>query len=63
MDCPFCTNPVDPDDPDNYQEAVSWVTGPKLDHPVLRERTGRVAHQTCIDKLVDGQAPDQETLI
>jgi hypothetical protein len=63
MDCPFCSREVDPDDPDNYQEATSWVTGPKLDHPVLRERSGRVAHKACIEKLVDGQAPDQETII
>jgi len=63
MDCVFCNHPVDPDDPENYHEAKSWVTGPKLDHPVLRERTGRVAHKTCVEKLVDGQAPDQEPII
>lgn len=63
MDCTFCSRPVDPDDPENYHEAVSWVSGPKLDHPVLRQRTGVVAHKDCIDKLVEGQAPDQETII
>lgn len=63
MDCPFCQREVDPDSPDVYHEAVSWVTGPKLDHPVLRERTGKVAHKDCIEKLIDGQAPDQEPII
>lgn len=63
MDCTFCPDPVDETGEDVYREARSWVTGPKLDHPVLREQTGRVAHGDCIRKLIQGQAPDQEPMI
>jgi hypothetical protein len=38
------------------------VNGPKLDGPKLREQTGKLAHKSCIDLLVAGQAPDQERL-
>jgi hypothetical protein len=61
--CAFCSNRLDLDDPDNYREVISWVHGPKLDGPVLREQTGRMAHKDCIDKLRQGQAPDQEKLL
>lgn len=51
------------DDPDlTYREVTSWVTGPKLQHPVLREQTGRRAHKKCIEKLINGQAPDQTSI-
>lgn len=62
MQCAFCEKQVDLDNTDNYREVTSWVTGPKLDGPVLREQTGRVAHQKCVDNLVHGQAPDQPEL-
>lgn len=61
--CAFCLNEVDRDDPTNYYEVVSWVHGPKLDGPVLREKTGRVGHEECIKKMKEGQAPDQEALL
>jgi hypothetical protein len=61
--CAFdCGQPVDTDDEDNYVEVTSWVNGPKLDGPKLRQQTGRVAHKTCVDKVVHGQAPDQPDL-
>jgi hypothetical protein len=60
--CAFCFQPVDQDDTDNYHEVASWVNGPKLDGPKLRQQTGAVAHKSCVDKLVQGQAPDQEGL-
>lgn len=63
MDCAFCPREIDPDGEDIYREVQSWVHGPKLDGPVLREQTGRIAHGDCIRKLIEGQAPDQEMLI
>lgn len=64
MDCAFCGRPVEEGREDEvYREVKSWVTGPKLDHPVMREQTGRVAHASCIRKLKEGQAPDQEELL
>jgi hypothetical protein len=62
MQCYFCNKEVDQDDEDNYREVSSWVNGPKLDGPKLRSQTGNVAHKDCVDKLVHGQAPDQEGL-
>lgn len=64
--CPMCWKEFDLNELDNpeliYREVVSWVTGPKLQSPVLRGQTGRIAHKTCIDKLLEGQSPDQEAL-
>jgi hypothetical protein len=60
--CAFCFKDVNQDDEENYHEVVSWVNGPKLDGPKLRAQTGSMAHKSCIDKLVHGQAPDQEGL-
>lgn len=64
--CPLCSLTIAPeqlDDPDAiYREVKSWVTGPKLQNPVLREQTGNVAHAVCIKKLLEGQAPDQKPL-
>jgi hypothetical protein len=62
--CFFCekAEPVNTDDPETYHEAISWVNGPKKDGPVLRTLTGRVAHKTCVDKVIHGQAPDQPEL-
>lgn len=64
MDCAFCPNKIEAgDESELFREVRSWVHGPKLDGPVLREQTGRVAHKACVEKLMDGQAPDQETLL
>lgn len=60
--CSFCEEAVDRNDPDTYHEVKSWVNGPKLDGPKLREQTGRVAHKRCIELQVAGQAPDQPEL-
>lgn len=60
--CEFCPEPVDADDPETYQQVTSWVNGPKLDGPKLRERSGLMAHKKCIDHLVHGQAADQPEL-
>jgi hypothetical protein len=60
--CHFCGLPVVRDEPTTYLEATSWVTGPKLDHPKLRMRTGRKAHGACVERAVAGQAPDQPTM-
>lgn len=64
--CPFCEqgiNPTELDDPEVvYREVTSWVHGPKLQGPVLRTQTGRLAHEKCIKKLIEGQSPDQESL-
>lgn len=61
-DCAFCVRPVDLDDDETYHEVKSWVNGPKLDGPKLREQTGLVAHKACIDKVIAGQAADQPDL-
>lgn len=64
--CHFCLKPFtaeESDDPDaTYRQVESWVTGPKAQSPVLREQTGRRAHKACIDKLIDGQAVDQDRI-
>lgn len=60
--CWFCHKPVDKDNEETYREVTSWVNGPKLDGPKLRTHTGALAHKSCIDNLVAGQAPDQEGL-
>ena len=60
--CHFCAGAVSDDDETAYREVTSWVHGPKLDGPVLREQTGRVAHKACIDKVAHGQAADQPEL-
>ncbi len=66
-DCALgCGNPITAkqlDDPDAlYREVTSWVHGPKLQGPVLREQTGRLAHKDCIEKLINGESPDQEKI-
>lgn len=64
--CPMCFEDItsaQKDDPDAiYHEVVSWVTGPKLQSPVLRGHTGRLAHTSCIKKTLDGQSPDQQSI-
>ena len=61
--CPFCREGVTDLDPEKiYREVTSWVTGPKLDSPKLREQSGRVAHKKCVENQAAGQAPDQPSL-
>ena len=64
--CTMCCRaftPEEKDDPNGlYHEVVSWVTGPKLQSPVLRRQTMRLAHVTCVEKVLNGQSPDQETI-
>lgn len=61
-DCTFCENPIDKDDLSNFKEVTNWVHGPKSDGAVLREFTGRVAHEDCIRKIQSGQAADQPAI-
>ena len=64
--CAMCWEEIDSalkDDPEAlYHEVVSWVTGPKLQSPVLRTQSGRLAHASCVHKVLDGQSPDQESI-
>lgn len=57
--CAFCELPCSPDHSDTFHEVTSWVHGPKLDGPKLREQTGRIAHKYCVELAVSGQAADQ----
>lgn len=61
--CYFCGQQVAIDSEETYREVRSWVNGPKLDGPKLREQTGNMAHKHCVDNLVAGQAVDQDTLL
>lgn len=60
--CAFCPVVVDEENSENYREVSSWVNGPKLDGPKLRDQTGRVAHKHCVENITLGQAPDQPEL-
>lgn len=64
--CTLCFQELTPEELDDptlvYRQVMSWVTGPKQDSPVLREKTGNIAHKTCIHKLVNGQSPDQQSI-
>lgn len=60
--CVFCGWAANRDEPETYKEVTSWVHGKKLDGPVLREQTGRIAHEECIKMVVAGQAADQPKL-
>lgn len=60
--CSFCEQPVDIENENTYREVSSWVNGPKLDGPKLREQTGRFAHPHCVENLVAGQSVDQPEL-
>lgn len=64
--CAFCGvafTESEKDDPEStYREVTSWVHGPKLQSPVLRTQTGRLAHMVCVAKILNGQSPDQDSL-
>lgn len=51
------------DDADStYVKVESWVTGVKLHSPVLRRQTGDRAHKRCIEKLLNGNSPDEQPI-
>lgn len=58
-ECPLCKQPIEVHDPRNWKEVTGWVGGPKKDSMRLRQDTGRVAHDDCVQKLQAGQAVDQ----
>lgn len=60
--CPFCPNPVNPHDLGTYKLVEGWVKVKSGDSMVLRRDTGNYAHEACVNKLREGQAPDQESL-
>ena len=60
--CAFCGGPCNPYDESTYKEVAGWVHGKKSDSMTLRDDTGRVAHEKCVLKAKQGQAPDQPDL-
>jgi hypothetical protein len=60
--CQFCGKKVDKDNPDNWHALYGWVHGTKKDGLTLRNYTGALAHDECIQKANKGQAPDQPEL-
>jgi hypothetical protein len=60
--CSFCGTKVDPKDKSTYAEIRSYVHGEKKDSAVLRNYTGRYAHEACVNNLKSGIAPDQPNL-
>ena len=58
-----CGNPLNPYDEGIWKEVKGFVGGPKKDSMRLREDTGRYAHNACVEKANQGQAPDQEELL
>lgn len=62
LECPLCGNQVDPFNKTAWKEVRGWVGGPKKDHMRLREDTGRFAHGECVQKVLEGQSPDQPSM-
>lgn len=60
--CELCENDLDLDDPTIFYQVAEWVSGPKRHGAVLRQYTEKVAHAECIQKVMQGQSPDQEPL-
>lgn len=60
--CDFCNRPVRTDDPNAYQEIVSWVSGERKGNTALRTYTGKYAHRDCISKVRAGMAPDENSV-
>lgn len=58
-----CGKPLNPYDEGIWKEVTGFVGGPKSDSMRLRQDTGRYAHNSCVQKAAQGQAPDQEALI
>ena len=61
--CPFCGRNVAISHPETWKQVVGWVGGPRKDSMRLREDTGQYAHNTCVEKEQQGQAPDQASLL
>ena len=61
--CIFCNKILEGSDPDVYHEVKAWAHGPKMDSPVLRHQTGKLACRDCIERLKKGQAADQEEIL
>lgn len=61
--CALCQKDLNPYDVGVAREVRGWVSGPKKDHMRLRVYTGRNAHDTCVTKLLNGQAIDQPSLL
>jgi len=61
--CALCGNDLNPYDAGVWKEVKGWVGGPKKDSMRLREDTGRHAHNGCVQKLQQGQAVDQPSLL
>ena len=58
-----CGNPVNPHDLSTWKEVSGFVGGPKKDSMRLRADTGRYAHDACVQKVQEGQAVDQPSLL
>ena len=57
-----CGRVVNIDSPDSWKQVIGYVGGLKKDSMRLREDTGNFAHGDCVQRIMDGQAPDQESL-
>lgn len=57
--CSFCGGPVNPHDISTWRMVKGWVHGAKAHGMTLRENVDQYAHNHCIIKARDGQAPDQ----
>lgn len=60
MNCPFCLKPVEGP---SYHEVLGWERDRKqggTNALRLRERTGKQAHQWCVDRAVEGRTGQQE---
>ena len=62
-ECAFCGGPVNPFDKGTWKEVTGWVGGPKKDSMRLRVNTERYAHTGCVMKQVEGQAPEQLSML
>lgn len=63
MMCVLCDQPIEPaTENDAWKQVVGFVGGPKKDSMRLREDTGSFAHDDCIERIMNGQAPDQEEI-
>jgi hypothetical protein len=58
-----CGKPLNPHDLGVWKEVTGFVGGPKKDSMALRTDTGRFAHDSCVHKAKQGQAPDQPSLL
>jgi len=61
--CSFCRKLVDRTDETAYEQITTWVQRPQMHGAVIREYTGRLAHEECIKKARDHIAADQQSLL